>query len=114
MSCASPWLPEPLQPSVHERMRGNSLPTPKPISQCTYSWLLLGHVQLSPRSIRLNITLFAPLFPELLPPIQSLPDLPLEAAIHRLVEFLPSQLFRPVILTGKGVRLVMVVSIALA
>src|SRR3712207_2176387 len=61
-----------------------------------------------------SISLPPPLPPQLLPPVQPLADLPLEAAIHRPVEALPPELLWPVILPREGVRLVVVVGVALA
>src|SRR5256885_14889748 len=52
--------------------------------------------------------------PQLLPILQPLPDLALEAALRRIVEFLAAQRLREVILAREGLRRIVVVFVACA
>ena len=85
---------------IHAMPRAPPIPAPRK----TMSKPIIGPVS-SSRSA---------LAPQPRPPVQALPDLALEAPIHRLVEVLPPELLRPVILPREGVRLVVVVAVALA
>ena len=59
---------------------------------------------------RMIVTSPAPLLPQLRPVVQPFPDLALEAAVGRIVEGLPAELLREVVLAGKGLgRIVIVV-----
>jgi len=61
---------------------------------------------------RASLSSAAPLFAQLCPVLQPLSDLALEAALGRIVKFLPAQLFRKIILAGKCAFRVVIVFVA--
>src|SRR5581483_6680536 len=61
-----------------------------------------------------DLAIAAPLFPQLGPIVQALPDFALEAALGRIVEGLPRQRVGKVILTAEGFFGVVVVGVAAA
>src|ERR1044072_4300584 len=53
-----------------------------------------------------------PLLPQLVPVLESLPDLALETALDRVIEFLAAERFREVVLAGERFRGVVIVCVA--
>src|SRR5580658_1016354 len=58
------------------------------------------------------LSLVAPLVAQLFPIVEALPDLPLEAALGRIVEFLTAKLLGEIVLAGECLGRVMVVFVS--